>query len=88
MTQKQVEKHLKDEAARAKNTTSCTNPVPLDPDIDIDNDCGGHDDDMDIDREDADRNEEGRPLDSPKGFIVQGLRLEAAQYVACVRECT
>jgi hypothetical protein len=50
----------------------------LDPDVSDDN-CGGHDDNSDLDRPDVLHNEDGNPVDSPKGYIIQALHLEAAQ---------
>jgi hypothetical protein len=69
---------LKDEVIRAKTTRSRTDALPLDPDA-SDDDCGGHDDDSDLDRPGVHEDEDGNPIDSPKGYIIQALRLEAAQ---------
>jgi hypothetical protein len=73
LTSKQLEKHLKDEASRAKTTGSRTNAMP----IGADDESSIHEDDYDMEVDHSD--EGGFVVDSPKGFIIQALRLEAAQ---------
>jgi hypothetical protein len=63
-----MQKHLNQEEARAKSTHSRANAVPMGADDDSDE----HDDD------DAAPGEDG---ESPRGFCIQAMRLEAGQYV-------
>jgi hypothetical protein len=77
ITSAQYEKHLKAEEARVKKSTSRKGAVPLGPDdisldSDHDVDYSAHDDDVDLNATFG---------HSPMGFIIQALRLEAAQYV-------
>jgi hypothetical protein len=67
VTSAQLTNYLKAQEARAKKTRSRANAVPLDPDH-------AHDDDMDVDGD-----ESQTPEDSPHGFVIQAMRLEAAQ---------
>jgi hypothetical protein len=61
-----MQKHLNEEAARAKATHSRANAVPAG----ADDDMHGHDDDADDDAEVG---------ESPRGFCIQAMRLEAGQ---------
>jgi hypothetical protein len=67
VTSAQLTNYLKAQEARAKKTRSRANAVPLDPNH-------AHDDDMDVDGD-----ESQTPEDSPHGFVIQAMRLEAAQ---------
>jgi hypothetical protein len=81
MTSKGFEKWLKSEQSRAKTTQSRAGALPIGPDDTCDHDIAfGRDDPMgESDDEDGDDEAAVPPTDSPKGFVVQSLRIEAAQ---------